>query len=396
MSLPDFRSGDVRASFIARIRGILLTPDKEWAVIDAEPATVPSLFQGYILILAAIGPIATFLHGVLFGYGALGFSYHPSFFSSLVGAVVSYGLALVGAYVVALVIDFLTPNFGGQKNPVQALKVVAYGSTAAWLAGSFGLIPGLGVLGLLGLYSLFLYYKGLPLLMRVPAEKALPFTAAIVVSAFVVHLVIAGLSASLGATWTTVASIDHDEQGSGTVSLPGGGSFDLGKLQEAAKALEQASKPGGSGAAHPPVPTDALKTLVPDTLPGGFARQTVSTASGQIAGLGGSAVEASFGTGNRTIKLSLVDMGVAGAIASLGGVLGINGSEESATHSSKMTQVDGRTVIEDYDRSSKSGDYAVIGASRFMVKAEGTGVTLEELQRSVRAVDINRLEALGH
>ena len=46
-------------------------------------------------------------------------------------------LALVGVYVIALIIDALAPSFGGTKDSLKAFKVAAYSATAAWVAGIF-------------------------------------------------------------------------------------------------------------------------------------------------------------------------------------------------------------------------------------------------------------------
>src|SRR5204862_367012 len=70
------------------------------------------------------------------------------------------------------------PTFGGVKNAVNALKLVAYGSTAGFVGGIFGLIPSLGMLGLLAaLYSIYLIYTGVPVLMKTPSDKAGGYTA---------------------------------------------------------------------------------------------------------------------------------------------------------------------------------------------------------------------------
>ena len=45
-------------NLVDRIKGILVEPRNEWPKIAAEPATVQSLYTGWIMILAAIGPIA--------------------------------------------------------------------------------------------------------------------------------------------------------------------------------------------------------------------------------------------------------------------------------------------------------------------------------------------------
>src|SRR3546814_386237 len=90
----------------------------------------------------------------------------------------SYVLTLAAIYIVALVIDALAPTFGGQKNPIQALKVAVYSGTAGWVAGIASLLPTLAILGGLvgGLYSLYLLYLGLPRLMKAPEDKAVVYT----------------------------------------------------------------------------------------------------------------------------------------------------------------------------------------------------------------------------
>jgi hypothetical protein len=117
-------------------------------------------------------------------------TYRVPFGSALAGALVSYVLTLVGTYVLALIIDALAPTFNAQRNQIQALKVAAYSMTAAWVAGIFVIIPMLGVLGILGLYSLYLLYLGLPVLMKASRDKALPYTAVVVVAALVVFFAI--------------------------------------------------------------------------------------------------------------------------------------------------------------------------------------------------------------
>ncbi|HEV8613124.1 MAG TPA: YIP1 family protein, partial [Gemmatimonadales bacterium] len=99
--------------------------------------------------------------------------------------------------VLALIIDALAPSFGGQKNPIQALKVAVYSSTAAWLAGIFAIIPSLGVLGILGLYSLYLLYLGLPILMKAPQDKAIGYTLVVVIVGIVIFVVIGVVASRL-------------------------------------------------------------------------------------------------------------------------------------------------------------------------------------------------------
>jgi hypothetical protein len=174
-----------------RVQGILLRPRQEWPVIDTEPATTADLYRNYIAPLAAIGPIARIIGFSIFGVGVpvIGAVRIP-LGTAVVQAVIAFALALVGTYVLAFVIDQLAPTFGGTRSSIQALKVAAYSSTAQWVAGIFGVFPPLAVLSLLGFYSLWLLYLGLPALMKAPQERALAYTGAVVVVAIVIAIVV--------------------------------------------------------------------------------------------------------------------------------------------------------------------------------------------------------------
>ena len=183
-------------NLVDRAKRILRSPRTEWEVIDNEPTTPAQLFTGYAMPLAAIGPIAQII-----GYSVFGVSvpfaghYRVPIGSAITSALVTYVLALAGTYVLGLIIDALAPTFSGQRSQIQALKVAVYSSTASWLAAIFHLIPGLRVLTILGLYSLYLLYLGLPVLMKSPRDKAVGYTAVVIVVAIVLFM-LTGMLAS--------------------------------------------------------------------------------------------------------------------------------------------------------------------------------------------------------
>lgn len=180
----------ITMNIIARVKEILLTPKQAWSVIEIEETDTATLYTQYIMILAAIQAVAGFIGMSLVGVSAFGVSVRVPLITGLVQMVLGYGLTLAMVYVLALIADALAPSFGGQKRGINALKLVAYNSTAAMVGGIFALIPALGVLTLLAaLYSLYLLYLGVPTLMKVPQEKALPYTAVLVVCAIVVGVI---------------------------------------------------------------------------------------------------------------------------------------------------------------------------------------------------------------
>ena len=187
-------------NLVERVKHILLTPRTEWEVIDGETATPVGLFTGYIMPLAAIGPIAQVIGYSVFGVRFGGGMYRTPIGSAITGAVIMYVLSLAGVYVLALIIDALAPTFGGTRSQIQALKLAAYSSTASWVAGIFSLMPGLRALTILGLYSIYLLYLGLPVLMKAPAEKAGAYTAIVIVAAIVLFAVVTMLTGTFAAT----------------------------------------------------------------------------------------------------------------------------------------------------------------------------------------------------
>ena len=181
-------------NLVDRAKSILLKPKQEWAVISAEPHTVQGIYTGYVMILAAIPAVASFIGFSLIGVSTFMGSYRWPITSGITHMILEYVLNLGWVYVLALIIDALAPSFGGEKNFMQALKVSAFSPTAMWLAGIFSIIPALAILGILGLYSLYLLYTGLPLLMKTPADKAIPYTVVVIIVAIVLALIVGALA----------------------------------------------------------------------------------------------------------------------------------------------------------------------------------------------------------
>lgn len=171
-----------------RVTKIITDPANEWRTIEPEPTTVEQLYKGYIIPLAAITPIASFIGGVLIGTPVpfAGMVRTP-LFSGLVVLVVTFVMALIGAYLNAFIISKLAPSFDSVSDDRQALKLVAYATTPLWVAGILNLVPVLGMLAILaGLYCLYVFYLGLPVMMKTPEEKVIPY---LLVSAIVIIIV---------------------------------------------------------------------------------------------------------------------------------------------------------------------------------------------------------------
>lgn len=193
---------------VERAKNILLTPKTEWPVIDAEPTTVGDIYKNYVIVLAAIPAICSFIGSSLFGYSMLGVAFRVPIVTALSTAIVSYVMSLISVYVLGMIVDALAPSFGGTRSQVQGLKVAAYSNTAGWVAGILTILPQLAPLAIIGsLYGFYLLYLGLPVVMKAPKEKALAYTVVTILAAIVLFFIVGAVVTAVSAAFAPVIPV---------------------------------------------------------------------------------------------------------------------------------------------------------------------------------------------
>jgi hypothetical protein len=178
-----------------RLKGILFDPRTEWPKIAAEPATTQSIYTGWVMILAAIGPLA-----MLTALGGLGLGVRV--------AVLAYLNALVGTAVLALIVDLLASSFGGTKDFVASLKLVAYSLTVVWVAQVMLIVPLLGMLILLvaAIYACYTFFVGAAVLNKCAPDKAIPYTIVVLLCAIVLSYIFRLTAGGIGYSAATALS----------------------------------------------------------------------------------------------------------------------------------------------------------------------------------------------
>jgi hypothetical protein len=417
-------------SIIDRARNICLTPSTEWPVIAAEPTSAGTLVTGYVAPLAAIGAIAGFIGGSVIGRSLpfVGY-YRVGFFSGLVFALFTVCMAVVGVFLLSLVINALAPTFNGEKNSMQALKVAVYSYTPAWIAGVLQILPLLGIFAIFAaFYGLYLLYLGLPRLMKCPEDKAVAYTAVVVVCAIVLTVVIG----AVGTAVVGVGALGSGALGSGALGagITGAGSsgargeiqFDknsaMGKLQDLGKKLEEsnkkveaAQKSGdakaqaaaameglgtllGGGKRVDPIAISQLKEFVPDTF-AGLAKTSSNAEKNGIAGLMVSKAEAQYGDGaGKTVSLEISDTGGVSGLLGLASWAGVEGEKDDDSGTEKTEKVGGRLVHERTSKRGGSNEFGIVLGDRFIVSAKGNGVGVSELKAALSSLNLARLESM--
>lgn len=403
-------------NLIERAKAILLKPAETWPVIEAESATVASIYKDWLLVMAAIPAVCTFIGLSVIGAGMFGYGFRIPIMVGLTTMVVRYVMSLVVAFVIALIVDALAPTFGGTKNQLAALKVVAYGGTASYVAGLLNLLPSLSLLGVIAAcYSIYLVYLGLPVLMKCPRDKAAGYTAVVVVIAIVAGVVIGALSALFmpgrgmmfgGGASTGAFSIRTPD---GEVNIDSAAIDAASKRMEAARArIEAAQKSGDpasagaalgammgalTGAGGTPIPVADLKAQLPDSL-GALKRESFETSGGQAMGISSSVAKAAYAAGDQHAELTISDLGGLGGLASVATWANVTVDKETPDGIEKTYKDDGRTIHEEYRKDGSHSEYTVILKNGVIVETTGEGIDGATLKSMASGVNLDAIEAM--
>ena len=410
-------------SLIERVQSILLKPKQTWPVIAEEGGDTASVFTGYVMILAAIPAICGFIGLSLIGVGGFGVSYRVPILTGVVQMIVSYLLSLAMVFVLALIVNGLAPTFAGTKDSLRAMKLVAYGCTAIWISGIFSLLPMIAILGvLLGLYSIYLIYTGIAVMMRCPPEKAGAYTAVVIVCGIVVGIVIAAIvsllgpgrgmglgSAGVGAVGGPSGNVTIKGPDGTSVTINPDAMTDMAKrMEEASKRMESAQKSGDSAAAGKamgemmgaitggtatPIASADLKTMLPESV-GDLKRTGIEASSGQAMGIAGSSAKATYAAGDRRLDLSITDSGGLAGLATMAGWANMTMDKETDGKVEKVYKDGARTVHEEYQKDGSHGEVTVLLGNGVIVEANGSKVDAETLKKVLAGLDLARIEAM--
>jgi hypothetical protein len=175
-----------------RARDIIMKPKETWLAIKGESAVeIKQLMINYAAPLALIPAVASLIGMSLIGMRIpAGGMMRAPFLPLLIGGVLRYVLGLASLLIGAWIVKLLAPAFNSKADLNLAFKLVVYSMTPVWLVGIFSLIPGFGILMLLGLYGIYLLVLGMPALLETPPDKVALFTITILVVGLVVNVII--------------------------------------------------------------------------------------------------------------------------------------------------------------------------------------------------------------
>jgi hypothetical protein len=183
------------------------------------------------------------------------------------------------------------------------------------------------------------------------------------------------------------------------------------RADQASKELEQAQKSGDSAAQQAAMgkmmgaamgndsnvqslPADQVKGFLPDSL-GSLKRESLSAERSGAMGMQITAARAQYsdGSGHR-VNLEISDTGSMKGMMAMASAMAPESEEQTDRGYQKTYTRNGRLFHEAWDNASKSGEYGVVVAQRFSVKASGPAENIEQLKQAVDSVDLDKLESL--
>jgi len=178
-------------NIIERVQKILFSPKEEWQSIEQETTPVAQLVTTYLIPLALIPAICSFIGYGLIGYSTILGHIGGTMTFGIVRAVLAFLSPVLGAFLSALVISLLAPSFGSLKDFGKAMQLVVYSFTPMLVAGVFYILPSLGfIAALAGIYGLYIMYLGFTPLLKTPADKLVSYFVVSLIAIIVVYVVI--------------------------------------------------------------------------------------------------------------------------------------------------------------------------------------------------------------
>ena len=171
---------------LSRAYGLFRDPKEEWRQIKAEETTIPSIMIGYVAPLAAIPPVCDLIGSTLFNRML---EVAPA--EAVVRGFVTWVVSIALVFLLGLLINTLADNFDADRDDLSAQKIAAYSLTPAFLSGVFSLWPPLWWLSLFALAAMvFLMYRGMPILMKAPEDRALGYAATVTIAGMVAGILL--------------------------------------------------------------------------------------------------------------------------------------------------------------------------------------------------------------
>ena len=182
--------------------GLFSDPKSEWETVREQRYSVPQCYARHTLILALVPALSGFIGTTQVGWqiGA-GDAIKLTTGSAFRIALLYYLAMLVAVFTVGWVIHWMGKTYGANQPLSQCVVLASYTATPLFLIGIMELYPILWLNLVLGLpvlgYTVYIFYLGVPIVMKIPEERGFLFSSAVLAFGLVALVAMLAVTALL-------------------------------------------------------------------------------------------------------------------------------------------------------------------------------------------------------
>ena len=181
------------------IWGLYTHPKEEWQTIEKRHESLVYSLT-HILIVALIPAVCSYFSAAHIGWqiGA-GDVIKLTNSSAIFMAIAMYLGIVFGVFALAYLIQWMAKTFDSTPDFTQSLELATYTATPLLMVGITALFPVLWFVAMAGLaglvYSVYLLYSGVPIMMNIPEEKGFIYSSSVVTCGLVMLVSLMAFSA---------------------------------------------------------------------------------------------------------------------------------------------------------------------------------------------------------
>ena len=197
--------------FVNHMVGMFYHPKEEWGTIHEERYSVLHIFLAQISILSLIPAVSMYIGTTQVGWTLTGATYIKlSTSSALPAAIASYFACWGAVAFIAYSIHWMEKTYGGNVKMNECLILTTFSAIPLFLSGFSALYPMLWFNVSVGLaaviYSVYLLFIGVPVIMEIPEDRAFFFSASILTVGLCTMV---GMLVACVIVWDTVVPLNY-------------------------------------------------------------------------------------------------------------------------------------------------------------------------------------------
>ncbi len=170
-----------------RLKNLLTKTDQTWLEISQEQSTVQNMLKYQLLIFAFIPVLCAFLSDAVIGVEMFNKVHRKPVYSSLVNSFLYYLSIIAFVFLLSFGLKVITIFFEIKVGFINTFKIINYSIFPVLFFSLFNLIPGASfLLYFIAIYSVYIFYKGLPILIKNQHDKSIILTTLLMVLLIIV------------------------------------------------------------------------------------------------------------------------------------------------------------------------------------------------------------------